>query len=123
MAKGEGGGPFPREERLAGAKDIRMTLSSKDRVGTRGAKLFFRLSGLATKRIAFVTARKFGHAVDRNRAKRQGRAAYRANRRRIPDGWDIVFLMYPSEEGAFDRGEQFYFLIEKAVQKMRSLRI
>ncbi len=119
MPLGKAEGPFPKKERLKKGKDIRLALSAKLRVGVRGAKLFFRKSGLAEKRIAFVTARKFGRAVDRNRAKRLGREAYRALRELIPDGWDIVFLMYPANDTSDDRARQFSLLIEKALPMMR----
>jgi ribonuclease P protein component len=57
--------------------------------------LFVLKNGLAHNRIGFTLARKYGNAVERNRAKRLGREAYRHLRPRLRGGFDLVLLVYP----------------------------
>ena len=51
-------------------------------------------------RAGFVTGRKVGGAVQRNRARRLLREAWRALAPRIDDGHDLVLVARPSIEGA-----------------------
>lgn len=80
-----------------------------------GAKLFFKRNALERSRIAFVFSRKFGTAVERNRARRLGREAYRHLRGQMERGWDIVFLVYPDARANFKtRRAQLAALIKRA---------
>jgi ribonuclease P protein component len=79
-----------------------------------GAKLFWIANGLSHNRIAFTFARKFGNAVERNRARRVGREAYRQTRYRIKPGFDIVLLVYPGKDFFSARMEQLRILFSKA---------
>ena len=47
-------------------------------------------------RSSFITGKKIGDAVERNRARRQMREAVRALRPRIARGWDLVWIARPS---------------------------
>jgi RNase P protein component len=60
-----------------------------------GAKLFFFANDLPYNRIVITFARKFGNAVQRNRARRLGREAYRLMRDNCKAGYDLVLLLYP----------------------------
>ena len=90
--------------------------------GCRGAKLFILKNGLEYNRICFALPRKFGNAVERNRARRLSREAYRHIRPRLKSGYDAVLLVYP-EQGTetspartnlAGRMEQVLFLFAKA---------
>jgi ribonuclease P protein component len=50
-------------------------------------------------RSSFITGKKIGGAVERNRARRQMREAVRALRPRIARGWDLVWIARPSITG------------------------
>lgn len=47
---------------------------------------------LAKVRVGFVSSKKIGKAVFRNRARRVLRAAYRQCGIQVPPGWDVVFV-------------------------------
>jgi len=98
---------FPREERLKRREDIGAVFKGGRRAAWEGAKLFALPNGLPRNRIAFVFSRKFGGAVERNRARRVGREAYRRVRRGLKRGFDLVFLVYPGEDTLKRRLEQF----------------
>jgi ribonuclease P protein component len=71
-------------------------------------------NGLAYNRIAFTSVRKFGNAVQRNRARRVGREAYRHIRNELKTGYDVVLLVYPGEDSFVRRMEQLRALIFRA---------
>jgi ribonuclease P protein component len=83
-------------------------------VGCPGAKLFRLENGLARNRIAFAFARKFGNAVERNRARRVGREAYRILKNRLKKGYDLVALVYPGRDFLADRLDQLETLFARA---------
>jgi ribonuclease P protein component len=93
---------FPRSERLKKRADIRTVMKKGQCVTEFGAKLFYKENSLSYNRIAFTFARKFGNAVERNRARRLGRESYRHLRTVISAGWDFVLLVY-SGASTFDR--------------------
>jgi len=86
---------FKREERLKGREIIKSVFGKGRRIGCRGAKLFVLKNKLPFSRICFTFARGFGNAVERNRAKRLGREAYRNLKSRIKCGYDLILLLYP----------------------------
>jgi len=116
---------FPKEERLKKRDLINVVFRKGKVVSVAGARLFFKPgSGIEDgnrdesetgNRIAFTFSRKFGKAVQRNRARRLGREAYRHLRRRIKPGYDFVLLVYPDESAVFQkRLEQLETLLRKA---------
>jgi ribonuclease P protein component len=56
-------------------------------------------NSLSHNRICFTFIRGFGNAVERNRARRLGREAYRLLRPRLAGGYDLILLVYPETPG------------------------
>lgn len=105
---------FPPQERLKKRDDIQEVFKRKRSVACNGARLFFIKNGLSCCRIAFTFARKFGNAVERNRARRLGREAYRHLRREIKPGYDLVLLVYPGNDDFQYRQKQLKDLLGRA---------
>jgi ribonuclease P protein component len=61
-----------------------------------GVKLFVLQNSLSYNRICFTFSRGYGNAVERNRARRLGREAYRHLRPRLAGGYDLILLVYPN---------------------------
>jgi ribonuclease P protein component len=123
---------FRREERLKGRDEIRAVFNGKRAVSCPGAKLFVLKNGLSGKtgdggldagsgnRIAVTFARKFGNAVERNRARRVSREAYRLMRNQVKSGFDLVLLIYPGKDCLAARTEQLRILFSRAGLFMES---
>ena len=99
---------FKREERLKGRNEIREVFSRGRRFGCRsggGVKLFVLQNSLSFNRICFTFSRGYGNAVERNRARRLGREAYRHLRPRLAGGYDLILLAYPEQPPSAKTGE------------------
>jgi ribonuclease P protein component len=118
---------FPRRERLKKKDEIGRVFKKGRSVTCSGAKLFYIENNLPYNRIVFTFARKYGNAVQRNRARRLGREAYRHLRSGFKTGWDLILLAYaprseaekpglrPSfEQSLTDRLRQMEILFKKA---------
>lgn len=116
MARGrEGRLRFPKNERLKRSSGISEVFKRGRSVSCPGARLFFKPVEGGCNRIAFVFSKKFGNAVQRNRARRLGREAYRFLRGRLKRGFDLVLLVYPDGKICLDlRLKQVNSLFEKA---------
>lgn len=60
--------------------------------GSKYAVILYKKNGLKITRKAFVSSKKVGNSVERNRARRLMRSAYRNLENGIPAGYDIVFV-------------------------------
>ena len=60
--------------------------------GSRFAVILYRRNGLKYTRTAFVSSKKVGNSVERNRSRRLMRAAYKAIEPEVKSGYDIVFV-------------------------------
>lgn len=107
---------FTRIEHIKSAPEIKNLFKNGKKVSVFGAKLFFLPNELGFNRIAFPLPRGFGNAVERNRAKRFSREAYRILKAHLNTGFDMLLLVYPnSEKDSFSaRCVQFRTLCEKA---------
>lgn len=64
---------------------------------------------LPCNRVGISVSKKIGGAVERNRAKRIIRAAYRLNETSFPSGLDIVFAVRPGIDGKKTQDIEFFF--------------
>ena len=67
--------------------------------GSRFAVILYRRNGLKYTRTAFVSSKKVGNSVERNRSRRLMKAAYRAFEPDIKSGYDIVFVARAAIKG------------------------
>ena len=67
--------------------------------GSRFAVILYRRNGLKFTRTAFVSSKKVGNSVERNRSRRLMKAAYRAFEPDIKSGYDIVFVARAAIKG------------------------
>jgi ribonuclease P protein component len=83
--------------------------------------LFVVRNELPYNRVVFTFARKFGNAVERNRARRLSREAYRLLRNALEPGFDLVLFLYPGGDSFGNRMEQLKILFRKAALLSASL--
>ena len=82
--------------------------------------LYAKRNGLKVNRLGITTGVKLGHAVDRNRARRRIREAYRLQEERLRSGWDIVIVARTASiEGDF---QELCGSLLRQCRKLRLLR-
>jgi len=91
---------FSRKEHLKKRVDINRVFKKGRVVSCPGTKLFFLANEAPCNRIVITFTRKYGNAVQRNRARRLGREAYRLMKGELNTGYDMVFLTYPKPADA-----------------------
>jgi ribonuclease P protein component len=107
---------FSSEERLKRSSDVRFVCKNGGYAAVSGAKLFFLPNKRENNRIAFTFPRKFGNAVERNRARRLSRESFRLLKGKLKQGYDFALLVFPSktDTGLCGRMEQLERLFVKA---------
>lgn len=104
-----------RTERLKRKSDFARVFSSPDhRSVCRGARLIARRSSLPFSRFAPTLVRNFGNSVERNHARRVLKEIYRNSKMDLPQGYDIVIVLYPGAFSFAERENQFSQLIRRA---------
>jgi ribonuclease P protein component len=88
-----------RHLRLGQDREVHAVLSRGSRRVEKGMVVYVLPTGRPT-RVAFVSGRRVGGAVERNRARRVLREAWRALRTRVRSGYDVVFVARPEIVGA-----------------------
>ncbi len=88
--------------RLRSGSDIRRVLGSGARHPQRRMVLYLS-PGEQSTRVAFVCGRRVGGAVERNRARRVLKEAWRTLAPGVQGGFDIVFVARPDVLGARTR--------------------
>jgi ribonuclease P protein component len=103
-----------REERLKKKSDFDRVFNTGKRWSCSGARLIYTQNGLDFTRFAVCPVRKYGTAVERNRAKRICRELFRTMKKSICKGFDIVLVVYPGKGTFKERKRQFLELLSKA---------
>jgi len=71
-------------------------------------------NSLGVTRVVFVTVRSFSGAIERNKAKRRAREAWRLIKHTVAPGYDVAVVLYP-DLGSFDGiSSALLFLLRKA---------
>lgn len=103
-----------KQERLRRKTEISRVFASPTKVSCFGAKLFYRENGLDKNRFMVTLIRKYGNAVQRNRAKRVAREAFRNMKGSLTQGYDLALVLFPHTDTLYSRRAQLEELFEKA---------
>jgi len=71
-------------------------------------------NGGAETRAVFVTVRRYGNAVERNRARRVVSECWRLLKTTVIRGLDVVVLIYPDQDTLDIRKQQLDTLVHRA---------
>ena len=77
---------------LRNQKDFSHVYNKGKSRGSRFVVVLYRRNNLDYTRTAFVSSKKVGNSVERNRARRLMKEAYRSVKDQIRSGYDIVFV-------------------------------
>ena len=91
-----------------------MLFRAGEHVRTAGMHLRYRKNDRSCHRVMFATTRKFRNAVERNRARRSAREAYRHNKPMRSQRYDFAFILYPGEYSVSERTRQLRELLCRA---------
>ena len=105
---------FPGEERLSTRADIKAVFKNGLKISCRGANLFLSPNGLDYNRFLCTFRRGFGTAVERNRARRISKEAYRLIKHRLKTGMEFILLVFSPCDTYSERTKQLNFLFSKA---------
>ena len=83
---------FPKSEKILNRADFVKLNRSGNRLYTKHFTLIIKQNGQGVTRLGVTVSRKTGNAVRRNRVKRLLREFFRLNKKRIPQGYDIVII-------------------------------
>ena len=85
---------FPRAERLRRRADFARLYRTGVKVEGGGVILFSQLGGPG-RRVGISASRRIGGSVERNRARRRLREAYRLNKGLLPEGVELLLVARP----------------------------
>lgn len=104
-----------KEETIRNSREFRAVYDGGKSFANKYLVLFFKENGLTYNRVGFVTTKKLGNSVVRNKFKRRLKEAYRAQKSKFKTGYDIILL---SRAGA---SEIEYKQIESAVKHIMKI--
>jgi len=112
--RGASGFRFRKSERIRTRRDISRVFDEGVRWSGKGLRLNVRPNGGAETRAVFVTVRKYGNAVARNRARRVVSECWRLSKPRIVQGLDVVVVIFPDEDSFERRKGQLEAVLRRA---------
>lgn len=110
---------FPKTDRILKRDVFRRVYEEGRKTQFRYFTAFVLTKGTDRARIGITTTRKMGNSVERNRARRLVREAFRRNKWLVPQGVDIVINAKRSLVGAAycDFEVEFITFLQRAGQK------
>ena len=105
---------FRKRERIRTRSDISRVFDEGSRWSTKGMRLNVLRNGGAETRAVFVTVRRYGNAVERNRARRVVSECWRLLKSTVIRGLDVVVLIYPDQDTLDIRRQQLDTLVHRA---------
>ena len=87
---------FPRSRRLTSRRQFLAIYAEGARASSPAFTFFGQPNGQDACRLGLTVTRKYGHATQRNRAKRVLREIFRRNRARLEPACDMVINVHPS---------------------------
>ena len=87
---------FPRSRRLTSRRQFLAIYAEGARASSPAFTFFGQPNGGSSCRLGLTVTRKFGNAVQRNRAKRVLREIFRRNRAKLEPACDMVINVHPS---------------------------
>ncbi|MFT3769914.1 MAG: ribonuclease P protein component [Minicystis sp.] len=117
---------LPRTQRIRKRPEFIRIQDSPVRVGTRHLLLLLAAAARADAppRLGVVASRKVGCAVQRNRAKRLVREAFRIHQDTLPRGVDVVVIVRPGTHalGLADVAGELVGAVPQVARRARDLR-
>ena len=105
---------FRKAERIRTRTEISRVFSDGVRWSAKGLRLTVMPNGRAETRAVFVTVRKYGNSVTRNRARRVVSECWRLMKSRLVQGVDVVVVIFPGEDSLQVRKAQLETVIQRA---------
>lgn len=106
---------FPKRERLRLNRGFARVFARKCRAGDDVLLVYVARNDLAWSRLGLRVGKRMGNAVRRNYVRRRIREAFRADKAKIPQGFDIVCIALPrAKDPSCDIARSLRTLIDKA---------
>jgi ribonuclease P protein component len=112
--RGDTGFRFRKSERIRARRDISRVFDEGVRWSGKGMRLNVRPNGGADTRAVFVTVKKYGNAIARNRARRVVSECWRLAKHRITPGMDVVVVIFPGDDGFKTRQRQLEAILDRS---------
>jgi ribonuclease P protein component len=112
--RGAPGFRFRKIERIRTRAEISKVFNDGVRWSAKGLRLTVMPNGRNETRAVFVTVRKYGNAVTRNRARRVVSECWRLAKSRLIQGVDVVVLIFPGEDKFQVRQAQLETVLRRA---------
>jgi ribonuclease P protein component len=112
MDKGEQG--FPKAARIRAKPEIDRVFHDGTRYSCRGMRLHAVTNELDSSRVVIVPVRSFAGSVQRNRAKRLAREAWRLGAGKVRMGFDVALVLFPGADTLAEYRSSLSYLLRKS---------
>ncbi len=105
---------FRKRERIRARHEITKVFEAGKRWSMPGMRLHVLPTGGAENRAVFITMRKYGNAIARNRARRVVSECWRLLKANLSPGHDVIVFIYPGEDCMKARQAQMEQLVKRS---------